>query len=51
MPEPKNDEKRDDFVSRCIPVVLNEGVIDDVSHAAAKCHGIFDQWLKKKGKK
>lgn len=51
MPIPKPGEKRSDFVSRCVPFVIDEekkkGKSIKPDHAAAKCHGIFDQSKKK----
>ena len=47
MPAIKPNETREKFVARCVPFVIkNEG--DDPSRATAKCHGIFDQHLKKR---
>jgi len=44
MPVPKEGEKRSDFISRCIPIVINEGTTDDPKQAAAICYSI---WKKK----
>jgi hypothetical protein len=41
MPTPRKDEPEDKFVSRCIPIVINEGTTDDTSQAAAVCHSIY----------
>ena len=38
MPKPKPNETQDEFISRCIPMVINEGVTDDPAQAAAICH-------------
>ena len=38
MPRPRADETQDEFISRCIPMVINEGVTDDPAQAAAICH-------------
>lgn len=42
MPTPKKGEKREAFVRRCIPIVLDEGTAEDGSQAAAICHSMFD---------
>lgn len=48
MPTPRPNETRSQFVSRCIAFVKdNEGITDN-SHAAAKCHGIWEQHKKDK---
>ena len=49
MPIPKKGEKQDDFISRCIPIVINEGTTDDPSQAAAICHSIWEKAKKKSG--
>ena len=41
MPVPGNDEKRSDFISRCIPIVIHEGTTKDPKQAAAICHSIW----------
>lgn len=41
MPTPRNDETRDEFVNRCIPVVIEEGSAPDV--ATAQCQSIWDE--------
>lgn len=46
MPKPKKDEKRKDFIKRCIPIVMKEGA--EKEHAIGKCYGIFKH---NKGKK
>lgn len=47
MPVPIENESEDAFVSRCIPIVYDEGGISSPEHAAAKCHGIYRQHKKK----
>lgn len=56
MPKPKKGEKKQDYVSRCIPEVIGEG--KPPKEAAGKCYGMFDYYSKssnknrkKKGKK
>ncbi len=39
MPEPNENESEQDFVSRCIPAVLEDGAAEDEKQAAAICYG------------
>jgi hypothetical protein len=41
MPNVKSGEKRDDFLKRCIPMVMNEGADQDA--AVGKCEGIYNE--------
>jgi hypothetical protein len=41
MPSPKSGESEDDFVERCIPMVVEEGTAEDGKQAAAICHSMF----------
>jgi hypothetical protein len=43
MPEPQQDESQDDFISRCIPVVLKDGAAKDNKQAAAVCHSMWSE--------
>jgi predicted RNA-binding Zn-ribbon protein involved in translation (DUF1610 family) len=43
MPKPNGIETQEQFVSRCIPIVIDEGTTSDNSQAAAICHSIWDQ--------
>jgi hypothetical protein len=45
MPEPTKGESREDFVGRCVPAVMGEGVDQDA--AVGKCEGIFDSHVAK----
>ena len=47
MPKPKPDESQNDFVSRCIPIVMNEGTAEDRDQAAAVCNSMWKQNQKK----
>lgn len=47
MPKPTSTENENEFVKRCIPIVLSEGTAADGSQAAAICHSIWDQHNKK----
>ena len=48
MPKPRAGETEDDFVSRCIPIVIHDGTTDDPIQAAAICHSMWRQAKKKK---
>lgn len=39
MPDPKEGESEQDFVSRCVPIVMDEGTTQD--QALGKCYGIY----------
>ena len=41
MPTPHANESRKDFVSRCIPIVLDEGTARDSKQAAAICNSMW----------
>lgn len=43
MPTPSGNESRSDFVSRCIPIVLEEGTAEEAGQAAAICHSMWGQ--------
>ena len=49
MPTPGKNEKRKDFVSRCIPIVLDEGTAEDGKQAAAICHSMWREAKKEQG--
>ena len=48
MPTPRKGEKKPAFISRCIPIVINDGTAKDQKQAAAICYSL---WAKSKGKK
>ncbi len=48
IPTPQAGESQDEYISRCIPIVLNEKTAKDGSQAAAICHSM---WRKHKGEK
>lgn len=51
MPQkPKKGESEKDFVSRCIPIVLDEGTAEDNKQAAAVCYSMWREDKKEKGK-
>ena len=41
MPTPQEGENRKDFVKRCIPIVMGEGI--EADQATAICHSLYDQ--------
>lgn len=42
MPIPTQGETKEDFIARCIPMVINEGTTDDPSQAAAICYSKWE---------
>lgn len=42
MPTPRSDETRDDFIDRCIPIVIDDGTAEDGAQALAICGSMFD---------
>jgi hypothetical protein len=42
MPEPKDDETRDEFVDRCIPIVIEDGTAEDQEQAVAVCNSMWE---------
>lgn len=46
MPEPRPGESRDDFIGRCIPVVLDDSTAENQAQAVAVC---FSMWEQNKG--
>ena len=49
MPTPNPNEPEKDFVSRCIPIVLEKGTAKDNKQAAAICYSMFRQHQKTNG--
>lgn len=41
MPKPKPNESRNDYISRCIPIVIDEGTAEDPEQAAAICYSMW----------
>jgi hypothetical protein len=50
MPSVKKGENRKQYVKRCRKYLMLKEGIKDPDHATAKCHGLYDQYLKKKKK-
>lgn len=48
MPTPNKGESEKDYVTRCIPIVLNEGTAEDSTQAAAICHSMYKEHKKTK---
>ena len=42
MPKPKVGENENDFISRCISKMLNDGAAQDEKQAYAACKNIYD---------
>jgi len=49
MPTPRKDEEQSKFISRCISIVIGEGVEKD--QATARCYSIWRESKKAKEKK
>lgn len=47
MPEPIDGETKEEFISRCIPIVLEDGTASDNEQAAAVCYGLWENQGKK----
>jgi len=43
MPTPESGESRDDFVSRCIPVVIEDGTAENPDQAVAVCNSMWEE--------
>ena len=43
MPTPKKEESEEEYVERCIPIVLHEGTAKDGSQANAICHSMYQE--------
>ncbi len=42
MPTPQEDESRDEFIDRCIPIVLEDGTASDPAQTMAVCSSMWD---------
>ncbi len=47
MPTPRKNEKKDDYMKRCVPMVMEEGTAKDNKQAVAICMSMFKQHKKK----
>ena len=43
MPKPAKDESHDDYISRCIPIVIKDGTAKDDKQANAVCNSMWDE--------
>ena len=43
MPTPRENESREDFVKRCIPIVLDDKAAEDNKQAVAVCNSMWEQ--------
>lgn len=43
MPKPKSNETHDEFIERCIPIVIDEGTAEDNEQAVAYCESIWEE--------
>jgi len=43
MPTPNSTETQQEFISRCIPVVINEGTARNTAQAYAICRSFWDR--------
>lgn len=50
MPTPSINETRDQFIQRCIPIVLMDGTAKNPAQAVAVCSYYFDDEQQKNGK-
>lgn len=48
MPEPSEGETREEFISRCIPIVLEDGTAEDNKQAVAICNSMWEQKSEKR---
>lgn len=42
MPTPQAEESREDFIQRCIPIVINEGTARNGGQAYAVCVSMYE---------
>lgn len=42
MPTPRDDETQDEFIARCIPIVLEDGTAEDNEQAVAVCMSMWE---------
>lgn len=43
MPTPTSNETHDEFIERCIPIVIDEGTAEDNEQAIAVCESIWEE--------
>ena len=42
MPKPRDDETRNEFMNRCIPIVLDDGTAESQEQAVAVCSSMWE---------
>lgn len=42
MPTPRDDETQDDFIARCVPIVLEDGTAENNEQAVAVCYSMWE---------
>ena len=48
MPTPREGESREDFVDRCIPIVIEDGTAEDGDQAVAICNSMWEREMETK---
>jgi hypothetical protein len=43
MPRPRQNETKSEFLTRCVPFVLEEGTAKNQEQAVAICHSLWEQ--------
>jgi len=43
MPTPNENEPREEFISRCIPIVINDGTAETPEQAYAVCVSMYNE--------
>jgi len=43
MPQPQEDETKSEFITRCIPIVIEEGTAESTAQAYAVCNSIWEE--------
>ena len=43
MPEPQENEPRDEFIERCIPIVIREGTATNITQAYVVCLYMYEK--------
>jgi len=48
MPTPREGENKDEWIKRCVPVVIEDGTAEDGDQAVAICNSIWEREMKTK---
>lgn len=48
MPTPRQDEPKDEFIDRCIPIVIEDETAEDEKQATAVCNSLWEQAMTEK---